>query len=855
MCSTFYRERLGALLGWYSEWTSCEQIITLCYLLSRISSIQAKFLSLFLASHPATADTRDVEILEQEANSPNFLSGLHREPDEVVLSHLLSHLPLLKVDSHLARREYMNLLPKVLLGSCEHAHYLDQCWQLLCLSVLHPAFPPDDKNSLNYWLIRLREKSRAVEHKQQMLIMGGSVPPPIPPQQSLEEFHPHGPLHHMSPHGSYFPQIQPALSSPGLPQHANCPTTGTGNFFPLLNVTPMSHSHPHPPVSPPANDPLIPVQQSDSGIVVTEHGGDYQGCGPPITPLRQSNMLWSPNKQPEGEYSHPNAFRLPNGIVPQFHGAPHRPKDNDSKAEPVFRSLSYPLSKKCLDSQSPPQQKSTDIVMSFDVCNGNTNSSSISGSSGEYEFSKQDTFVNVPGMQEVPNWLKSLRLHKYQDLFSQFSYKEMLYMDESKLECENVTTGARHKIIQSIQKLSTRSQLLNKLDQDMDYLSSICADSQELTAIITDLRSVVISPMLPYMPVSPPPPPPGLSSNNGLSFQSPLDITYNLDRSRNDKNEPESPSLNGAINPDEEITKHISRKDSPLRTGEEIVVSERTRLLSQSKVSDIHNEDLASMITIISSKVYTKLMMLTDFEEDSMIAFIHTLDKAISHEAFSEPQKVLFAEWKTQLFDQVLIREQALRVNKTNNRKIDNRVLRTRSSWSAGTQPPIQTTTLNKGQKQWRPPNKHTPPHVAIHNAYLSPSCVTPGVQPPLTAVRSFPSVKYANYIPVKTNINKAKSFPSPYQQNPAEYFTEQHSTNESTCDNGMLCSVPLADRVKCGLPNSTNADFNHVQTNDVYIESLCRSMTDHALGDSGPGVVTNSYVEENTVASSSSYL
>lgn len=130
MCSTFYRERLGVLLGWYSEWTSCEQIITLCYLLSRISSIQAKFLSLFLASHPATADTRDVEIIEQEANSPSqsntpaylqifyfifldFLSGLHREPDEVVLSHLLSHLPLLKVDSHLARREYMNLLPKV----------------------------------------------------------------------------------------------------------------------------------------------------------------------------------------------------------------------------------------------------------------------------------------------------------------------------------------------------------------------------------------------------------------------------------------------------------------------------------------------------------------------------------------------------------------------------------------------------------------------------------------------------------------------------------------------------------------------------------------------------------------------
>ena len=39
-----------------------------------------------------------------------------------------------------------------------------------------------------------------------------------------------------------------------------------------------------------------------------------------------------------------------------------------------------------------------------------------------------------------------------------------------------------------------------------------------------------------------------------------------------------------------------------------------------------------------------------------------------------------------------------------------------------------------------------------------------------------------------------------------------------------------LADRIKCGLSNNIHPDFNHVQTNDVYIESLCRSMTDHAL-------------------------
>eukprot|EP00800_Vazella_pourtalesii_P019311 TRINITY_DN6505_c0_g2_i3.p1 TRINITY_DN6505_c0_g2~~TRINITY_DN6505_c0_g2_i3.p1 ORF type:complete len:834 (-),score=179.19 TRINITY_DN6505_c0_g2_i3:167-2668(-) len=829
MCSTFYRERLGVLLGWYSEWTSCEQIITLCYLLSRISSIQAKFLSLFLASHPATADTRDVEIIEQEANSPNFLSGLHREPDEVVLSHLLSHLPLLKVDSHLARREYMNLLPKVLLGSCEHAHYLDQCWQLLCLSVLHPAFPPDDKNSLNYWLIRLREKSRVVEHKQQMLVMGGGVPP-LPPQQ-MEEYHAHAQSHHLNPHGGYFPQIQPTLPSPGIPQHANCPTTGTGNFFPLLNVNPVSHTH--PPVSPPAIDPIstpsqpphLPLQHSDSGIVVTEHGGltaDYTRRGPSVTPLLQSHMLWSPDRQQEGEY-YPNAFRMPNDVIPQMNGFHHRNRENDNKAEPVFRSLSYPLSRKAnIESQSPPHEQTTDLSMHFDTCNSNTNSSSVSGSSGEYEFSgKQDAYG--PGMQEVPNWLKSLRLHKYQDIFTHLSYKEMLYMDESKLECENVTMGARHKILQSIQKLSSRLQLLNTLDQDLDSMSSLCADSQELINVIYELRSVVMSPMPLYAPTSSPPPPTRVS-NNGTSFQLPQ-ASLKLDKQTNDK-EFDSSSTN-ETNPDKDKSIYNSRTESPSHSEDGYVVSERTRALLQSKVSDAHKEDLASMITIVTSKVFIKLMVLADFEEDSMTNFLQTLEKGISHEAFSESQKALFAEWKSHL-DQVIARNHVLCMNKTHPKKTDYRVLRARSSWSAGTQPITQPATLNKGSKQWRPPNRHTTQHPSIHNAYLSPPCVTPEVQLPLTAVRSFPSVKYTNYIPIKTNINKAKSFPSPYLQNPADYFTDPHPIDPA-CENGMLCHTPLSDRAKCVPPATT--DYIHMQTNDVYIESLCRSMTDHALG------------------------
>jgi hypothetical protein len=37
-------------------------------------------------------------------------------------------------------------------------------------------------------------------------------------------------------------------------------------------------------------------------------------------------------------------------------------------------------------------------------------------------------------MEDVPMWLKSLRLHKYQPLFTDLSYKDMLSLGDEDLE-------------------------------------------------------------------------------------------------------------------------------------------------------------------------------------------------------------------------------------------------------------------------------------------------------------------------------------------------------------------------------------------------------------------------------------
>ena len=44
------------------------------------------------------------------------------------------------------------------------------------------------------------------------------------------------------------------------------------------------------------------------------------------------------------------------------------------------------------------------------------------------------SLLPFPPLLDVPQWLKSLRLHKYQYLFADLTYEEMLQMKENYLE-------------------------------------------------------------------------------------------------------------------------------------------------------------------------------------------------------------------------------------------------------------------------------------------------------------------------------------------------------------------------------------------------------------------------------------
>ena len=68
-----------------------------------------------------------------------------------------------------------------------------------------------------------------------------------------------------------------------------------------------------------------------------------------------------------------------------------------------------------------------------------------------------------PGMADVPAYLKSLRLHKYTQIFAQLpSLSHFLALNEEQLETLGVAAkGARKKFVQSLQKLRDRPNQLN----------------------------------------------------------------------------------------------------------------------------------------------------------------------------------------------------------------------------------------------------------------------------------------------------------------------------------------------------------------------------------------------------------
>ncbi|PKY55565.1 hypothetical protein RhiirA4_410615 [Rhizophagus irregularis] len=73
---------------------------------------------------------------------------------------------------------------------------------------------------------------------------------------------------------------------------------------------------------------------------------------------------------------------------------------------------------------------------------------------GKNKKKQNDDLVDFNLLQDIPQWLRSLRLHKYTPVFEGMNYTEIIELDDSQLEKKGVAAlGARRKMLKEFEKV------------------------------------------------------------------------------------------------------------------------------------------------------------------------------------------------------------------------------------------------------------------------------------------------------------------------------------------------------------------------------------------------------------------
>ncbi|XP_049974905.1 protein Smaug homolog 2 isoform X3 [Alexandromys fortis] len=377
---------------------------------------------------------------------------------------------------------------------------------------------------------------------------------------------------------------------------------------------------------------------------------------------------------------------------------------------------------------------------------------------------------------DVPSWLKSLRLHKYAALFSQMSYEEMMTLTEQHLESQNVTKGARHKIALSIQKLRERQSVLKSLEKDV-------LEGGNLRNALQELQQIIITPIKAYSVLQATP----TAKDGGRG----------------------EPLLPGAEPPLTHLgtDKGTEAKDPPAAENYPSPPAPAPTDSSEPAPAPVADGDIPSQFTRVMGKVCTQLLVSRP-DEENITSYLQLIEKCLTHEAFTETQKKRLLSWK----------QQVLKLLRTFPRKaaLDMQNYRQQKGWAFGSNSlPIAGSVgigvARRTQRQFPMPPRALPPG---RMGLLSPSGIG-GVSPrhaltsPSLGGQGRQNLWFAN--PGGSNSMPSQSRSSVQRT----HSLPVHSSPQAILMFPPDCPVPGPD----------------LEINPT-LESLCLSMTEHALGD-----------------------
>ena len=202
------------------------------------------------------------------------------------------------------------------------------------------------------------------------------------------------------------------------------------------------------------------------------------------------------------------------------------------------------------------------------------------------------------GMRDVPIWLKNLRLHKYTGLFEKMSYEEMMSLTDEWLEGHGVTKGATNKILQNLQKLRDRQNLLKHYERELMQNGQV-----DIRAMVDALHQMMNTPI--------------------KRFQSTTTTNPNVEQSSDQSNDPQQQQQ-------QNLTGEPGESSMQWILGDDSIVPEG---------------DLAGQMTrLIGRLMFFFLIKAAGNTESSLIIhFVKLVDKCMQHEAFSDKHRQLLA--------------------------------------------------------------------------------------------------------------------------------------------------------------------------------------------------------------------
>ncbi|XP_072345811.1 protein Smaug homolog 1 isoform X3 [Scyliorhinus torazame] len=393
-----------------------------------------------------------------------------------------------------------------------------------------------------------------------------------------------------------------------------------------------------------------------------------------------------------------------------------------------------------------------------------------------YSSTSVPTTINTIGTStttNVPAWLKSLRLHKYAALFSQLTYEEMMALTEVQLEAQNVTKGARHKIVLSIQKLKERQNVLRSLEKDV-------LEGGNLRNALQELHQMILTPIK----------------------------AYNFAHTQN----------SGEQNQDLDSQSTLMSSDSSLGSRLPDVKDPATGVIQQQNVTGCEGEsggapvpegDLPGQFTRVMGKVCTQLLVSRP-DEENISSYLQLIDKSVGHEAFTETQKKRLLSWKQQV--------QKLFRSFPRKSLLDMPGYRQQRSWGfsqSNSLPAAGSVGGGMGrrtQRQFQMPPRNMP---TARLGLMGPSGLMSAPQRSTTSNPAilkqgrqnlwFANPGGSNSMPSRTHSSVQRTRSLPVHTSPQTMLMFQQQEFQ----------VPV-----------TEPDINN------RLESLCLSMTEHALGD-----------------------